>query len=94
MPSALACTTLTNIPPDRYERIQEAAEEKIGAALTGDSGMVADKGVWMSYAYDGKSILTLSVIQVPTIKIFGHEHDFISPQEVIAKVEKAIAGIA
>lgn len=90
MPSALASTTLTNIPPDRYERIQQAAEEQIGAALTGNDGVAADKGVEIEYHYDGAALLTLGVLKVP--KIFGHE--IISPQAVIAKVEKGIAGIA
>lgn len=90
MSSALAVTTLTNIPPDRYERIQQAAEEQIGVGLTGNQGTVEEKGVQLEYRYDGSSLLTLSVVKVP--RIFGH--DVISPQAVIAKVEKAIQGIA
>jgi len=90
MPSALASTTLTNIPPDRYERIQQAADEKIGVGLFGDSGTVQDKGVVISYFYAANETLAIQVLKVP--KVFGH--DLISPQDVISKVEKAIAGIA
>lgn len=90
MADALAVTTLTNIPPDRYERIQQAAEEQIGAALVGNDGTASDKGCVIEYHYTGGSLLTISVLKVPSI--FGHE--IISPQAVIAKIEKAIQGIA
>ena len=89
MPSALASTTLTNIPPDRYERIQQSACEQLGIVIFGDSGSAQNKGVQIGYHYDGHSILTIGVYTVP--KLFGH--DLISPQDVISKIEKAIAAI-
>jgi len=89
MPSALACTTLSNIPPDRYERIQQVLEEKLGEIVTGNAGDIDEDGGDIQYNYDGKSILTISIIRAP------HKFGFkISPQDVIAKVEKAIQGIA
>lgn len=85
----LASTTLTNVPPDRYERIQQAVEEKLGVVLSGNSGQVTDKHVTVRYIYNGSSLLTLAVLEVP--KVFGH--DIISPQDVIAKMETAIGEI-
>lgn len=89
MRSALAVTTLTNIPPDRYERMQEAIEEKLGAALTGDDGDVLEDKGDIHYHYDGSSMLTVSVIKSP--KKFGIT---IPAQKVISEIEQAIQGIA
>jgi len=77
----LAVLTMQGIAADRYERLKEAAQHELGSPLTGNEGTVSDRGVEVSYAYDGSS-LTMNVLKVP--KIFGH--DIISPEAVQAKL--------
>lgn len=63
MSAPLAVLTMDGITPDRFSRLQAAAEQFFGTALTGTSGTASKEGVTASYAYDAaKQELVFNVL--------------------------------
>lgn len=54
---SLAVLKVDGIAPDRFARLEAAAEQGLGSALSGTSGTVTAKGVTVSYSYDGNELV-------------------------------------